>query len=455
MEKPIVACIQHHLIVPKTTDEYPAYLNRFLRTAKAKGAVLALFPELSGIATAIPTLSGWRNNLLKTAGQGMNPKSGFWDRTKSAAAGGMASVLQADLRKSLASALQNMPESLHDAYMNAFSGLARQYEMIIVAGSVLEVQPDGQDIHNVAVVFGPDGSVLGRQAKVVLGERDRAISTPAAGWGVIPTPAGKVGILIGEDALYPEPARILAYQGADMLVMMAAVTRPATYQKIRQASLARCQENQLYGMISFLTGPDPFSGADAPPFVGASAIFAPSDFTPRFTGVMVEVGSPLAEGVITAEWDYPALVELWDESDTPLRRNMPLQQAGSILATVFGRGVPLAEASKLLLETPAPAALPAAPPTASPAVEPPLETYAVVTPILPEPPYVEVPTTPAPAVAPSPGEPSSQSQTPEPLADIIATPAELPPPLVAEELPAPPIPPEPSPPRIRLPWLKR
>lgn len=358
MERPIVACIQHHLIVPKTADEYPAYLSRFLRMAKAKGAVLALFPELSGIAAAIPTLSGWRNDLLRAAGPSLNVRPGLWDRAKAAVASGAASVVQADLHKSLASALQSMPESLYDAYTAMFSSLARQYEMTLVAGSLLEVQPEAagvQDILNVCIVFGPDGSILGRQGKVSVAGRLSGLASAAGGWSIIETPAGRVGVLLGEDALFPESGRILAYQGADMLLTMAAVNRPATYQKIRQAALARCQENQLYGMVAFLTGPDPFAGPDAPPFVGASSIFAPSDFTPRFSGVMVEIGSPLAEGVITAEWDYPALIELWDESDTPLRRQLPLTQAGPTLANLYALGLPLPEAGQLpLLPTPIP-----------------------------------------------------------------------------------------------------
>lgn len=426
MDRPIVACIQHHLIVPKTADDYPAYLSRFLRMAKAKGATLALFPELSGIAAAIPSLSGWRNNLLRAAGPNLGVRAGFWDRAKAAMAGGAAGIVQADLHKSLLTALQSMPESLSDAYTAMFSGLARHYEMTLAAGSLLEVQPDTQEILNVAVVFGPDGSILGRQAKASLAGRLAGLASAADGWAVIETPVGRLGLLVGEDALYPEPARILAYQGADMLLTMAAVNRPATYQKIRQAALARCQENQLYGMAAFLTGPDPFGGSEAPPFVGASSIFAPSDFTPRFSGVMVEIGSPLAEGVITAEWDYPALFELWDESDTPLRRQMPLAQAGPILAGVYARALPLAEAAQLAL---------AEPPSA---------------PQLPAPPSEESP----PAVAEEPGpvgadkDASGETFAPEPETD--ATPGVLAPATAADLIPS-----EPPATKFRFPWQRQ
>lgn len=358
MDKPIVACIQQHLIVPQTPDEYVGYLSRFLRTAKAKGAVLALFPELSGLVTAIPSLSGWRNRLLRTAGQSLNPKAGLWERVKAAMAGSAVSVMEADLGQALAEALVSMPDALAEAFVSTYAGLARQFEMGIVVGTLLPggltaTFPDSGRLYNVACVFDADGHLLGSQAKVVPGADERDLITAGTGWNVIPTPAGRVGVLIGDDALFPEAGRILAYQGADMLLTLAAVRRPVTYQKIRQAALARCQENQLYGMVSFLTGPDPFSSGETPPFVGASAIFAPADFTRHFSGVMIEVGSPLAEGVITAEWDYPALFELWEESDTPLRRAMPLRQAGPVLGPIYGRALPLADAAGQLPVPPA------------------------------------------------------------------------------------------------------
>jgi predicted amidohydrolase len=305
---------------------------------------------------------------LRTAGQSLNPKAGLWDRVKAAMAGSAASVMEADLGQALAEALVRMPESLTEAFVSTYAGLARQFEMGIIVGTLLPggltaTFPDGGRLYNVACVFDAEGHLLGSQAKVVPGADERDLITPGAGWNVIPTPAGRVGLLIGEDALFPEAGRILAYQGADMLLTLAAVRRPVTYQKIRQAALARCQENQLYGMVSFLTGPDPFSSGETPPFVGASAIFAPADFTRHFSGVMIEVGSPLAEGVITAEWDYPALLALWEESETPLRRAMPMLQAGAVLGTIYGRALPLAEAAGQL---PIPPALPDRSATAAP-----------------------------------------------------------------------------------------
>ncbi|MCO6452131.1 MAG: hypothetical protein J5I90_15220 [Caldilineales bacterium] len=369
MDKPIVACIQHRLIIPQTLEDYSAYLSRFLRTAKAKGTALAVFPELSGIPTTLPSFSGWKNSLAISASQSKHRKLGFWQRTKSKVAGGAAGVVKADLRKTFNQAVRDMPESVHDAYVSTFAGLARQFEMTIVAGSLYDLDPNSKEMRNTCLVFGPDGSLLGRQSKVVLAEADRQLAGRSEGWGVIPTPAGKLGILLGNDVLFPEPGRILAFQGADILISLAAVTRPATFHKIFQAAQSRCQENQLFGMISFLVGPDPLAPPEAAPYLGRSAILAPLEFTPRFSGIMVQIGSPMAEGAITAEFDYPALSELWEESDTPLRSEMPMSQAAPILANIYQRALPLADSGQLMLAAPAASATPPVEPIAMPAPE--------------------------------------------------------------------------------------
>jgi len=401
MDKPIAAVIQHKLIVSKSLEELLTYYHRFLRVARTKGSNLAVFPEYSGLAVGIPMFPGWRNALLKEAA---TPKKGLVSKLKGVLAGSAANVMRADLQKTLRMTLEQLPESLLDVYVSVFSDLARQYEMTIVAGSLYSYDVENASIRNTSYVFGPDGSLLGSQTQVVPDADTLADVQPGASWQVIETPVGLLGLLFGYEALYPEPARVLAYQGADMLVTIAATKHPAAYHKIRQGALARCQENQLYGLVSFLIGPDPFAGAEEPVFLGKSAIFAPLDFTRRFTGVMTEVGSAQAEGVITAEWDYPALRELWETSETPIRREMPLAQVG-LLAQVYGRELTLDASQQpgLLLEpaaeeeTPAPETISETAeeeeqPVPENAPEDEQDALSVITPILPtEPPMIPLP----------------------------------------------------------------
>ncbi len=430
MEKPIIAVIQHKILVTKTLDELLAYFHRFLRIAKTKGSQLAIFPEYSGLAVGIPMFPGWRNALLKEAAA---PKQGILPKLKGMLAGGAANVMRADLRKSLLLTLQEMPDSLYDVYVSVFADLAQQYDMTIVAGSLYVYDVETASIRHAAFVFGPDGSLLGRQEQVVADAETLDVAQTGPGWTPIDTPVGRIGLLFGYETLYPEPARVLAYQGAEMLLTLAAAKRPATYHKIRQAALARCQENQLYGAAAFLVGDDPFAAPEAPPFLGRSAIFAPLEFTPRFTGVMTELGSAQAEGVITAEWDYPALHELWETSETPIRQRMPLEQVG-LLAQVYGRALTLAASAEPL---PAPtdetalAAMSQAQenePDEEAPIAAPDEDISIITPILPTEPAIialDAPETPSDedgegegdVVLDHAGEPepfSEQKETPEP-----------------------------------------
>jgi hypothetical protein len=59
--------------------------------------------------------------------------------------------------------------------------------------------------------------------------------------------------------------------------------------------------------------------------------------TPRFNGVLVEMGNQTSEGVLSAEWDFVALKDLWETGDMPLRREITGNQGGKMLATLYAR----------------------------------------------------------------------------------------------------------------------
>ncbi len=199
--------------------------------------------------------------------------------------------------------------------------------------------PDPFDgvIRNLAGVFGPGGELLGTQAKIMLHDEDKDLAQPGLTWDVIPTEVGNIGLMLGNDMLYPEVGRLLAYQGAEMLIGQAASADVALYNKLRAAMLARMQDNQLFSAISFLVGHNDLGRARREAFVGKSAILAPQDLTPRFSGVLVEMGNQRSEGVLTAEWDFVALRSLWETSDTPVRSELPLGQVSEVLAQLYAR----------------------------------------------------------------------------------------------------------------------
>ncbi len=335
MNDVIVACVQQQMRVYETQDEYRRDVYKFLRMAKAKEARLVVFPELSGVMLAPPLISGFKLGLLKTAHQAGRSVFG---RLKRKVAGSTAGVLGGGLRGSLIGLLEAESGALREAYLELFSKAAQEFDAYIVAGSLYLPDETGQAVHNVAYVFGPQGQVLGSQPKVGLHADERDLCEAGERIQVFDTDFGRLGIVIGTESLYPEQARILAFQGAEMLVGVAACPGQVLSQKVRRAFEARVQENQLFGLISFLVGRNGLGQRFKDDFVGKSALLAPMELTPRFNGVSVEMGTAAGEGIIALEWDAAALRDLWDTADVPVRRELNMAVYGEYVARLYGRG---------------------------------------------------------------------------------------------------------------------
>ncbi|HLY30662.1 MAG TPA: nitrilase-related carbon-nitrogen hydrolase [Ktedonobacterales bacterium] len=82
--------------------------------------------------------------------------------------------------------------------------------------------PEGPEVYNAALVFGPDGSLPGRVDKVFLTKGEIETLDLAPGrledTQVIATPAGRLGVAISLDAFTPEYLRHLARQTAQIVV---------------------------------------------------------------------------------------------------------------------------------------------------------------------------------------------------------------------------------------------
>ncbi|PKO21741.1 MAG: hypothetical protein CVU38_12960, partial [Chloroflexi bacterium HGW-Chloroflexi-1] len=344
-------------------ESYRKELNRFLYMARAKGAQLIVFPGLAGVMAATPMVEGFRINLLKQADDRRRKQHSLWKRTRGALAGGTAALLGANFRKAFSQLLQTDPAGLLSAYETTFGELAQAYDVTVVAGSAYLPDTAGVIRHR-ATVFGPDGTVLGRHSKMALAAEDEGLAVAGDVWTVVDTPVGRLGILLGAEALYPEAGRVLAYQGADLLVTLAAADSEALAAYVRQATIAQAQENRCFALTSFLVGKNYLAPDDAvgKMFVGKSGIYAPLEMTPHFTGVLVEMGAASSEGLLTAELDRAALRSLWQIGIEPVRSRMPVGLFAKYLPALYSSQRTLAEAWPDPESTPAPlsAALPPA-----------------------------------------------------------------------------------------------
>lgn len=336
MEKLIVACVQQRMRLPETVDEYREDLRRFLRAAANKRARLVIFPELAGMMSAPPLLRGTQAALFKRVDRARRRQASLWQKTSGHVAGAAVKFLKVDLRRLFAGLLDlNAPE-LWQIYVEIYGGLAREFDITLVAPSAYLPDPLDGVIRNIAAVFGPHGDLLGYQSKGLLHAEDTDIAQPGNEWRVIPTDVGRIGLMLGSDMLYPEVGRLLAYQGAEILIGQGAAMDRSLYEKLRAGMLARMQENQLFAAISFLVGPNEFGRrTERAPFVGKSAIFAPQELTPASSGVLVEMSNVRSESVLAAVWDFPALKDLWETSEIPVRSQSSAQQTAPLLAALY------------------------------------------------------------------------------------------------------------------------
>lgn len=367
MDESVAAVVQLRIRLPQDREELEQHLVRFVRLAQTKRARLLVFPQFTGLMTAALVTKGARAGLLRQADRARRTNASFWTRTQAKLAGGAAGVLGADFGRALEGGLLQQPDLLWDSYTSLFSDMARYHGMVVVAGTAYLEDPSDRAVRHMAVVFGPDGSLLGKQGAVALAHDEHPMVEAAPTWQAIQTPLGRLGVLIGNDMFYPEAGRILAYGGAEILVGLGATAEPVQYHRQRLGLLARAEDNQVYGALSFAVGYNPFTSGDGDPYVGRSLIAAPASMTPRFSGVMVEMGTDNAEGLITAEWSFRALHEQWQSDRAPLRSALPLEHTGPTLAAIYGRRLALEPALQAnaalaaLPEPPNPAADSAAP----------------------------------------------------------------------------------------------
>ena len=352
MKTLIVACIQQKMRLPQTLEEYREDLRRFLRAAENKRARLVVFPELAGVMVIPPLLGGFQANLLKRADLSRRRQSSLWQKVGGGVSGALAGWLGADFRQMAGALLTTEPDAVWEAYDGVFGGLAQEFDVTLAAPSAYLPDPLDGVLRNLAVIYGPGGERLGYQAKRVLHPEDEDLAQPGHEWNVIQTPVGRIGLMLGGDLLYPEVGRLLAYQGAELLIAQGAATERVMYEKLRAGMLARMQDNQLFAAISFLVGHNEFSRRQRDPFVGRSSVLAPQELTPRASGILVESSNFRSESVLSAVWEFEALAELWENSDTPVRSQLPLAAVGPALAQLYRKMNQLPEGSDALLAAP-------------------------------------------------------------------------------------------------------
>ncbi len=175
--------------------------------------------------------------------------------------------------------------------IRAWAEAAREFGLLVVGG-LLEVE--GDDVHNSAVVVGPDGP-LGCYRKTHFWDREKLLYEPGRELPVFETPLGTLGLLVCYDAWFPEAIRTLAMRGAELLCVPANAPDDWVPEGQRRGGLtmlgthaiAGANANRVYVACANRVGDG---------YQGRSCIVAPS-------GGVLGFGDPDAEGLVLAEVD--------------------------------------------------------------------------------------------------------------------------------------------------------
>jgi predicted amidohydrolase len=92
---------------------------------------------------------------------------------------------------------------------------AKQHNMYIAAGLI---EREGNTIYNTAVLLDRTGKLAGKYRKCYIPREEiESGITPGTSYPVFKTDFGKVGMMICYDGFFPDPARALAAQGAEII----------------------------------------------------------------------------------------------------------------------------------------------------------------------------------------------------------------------------------------------
>ena len=146
--------------------------------------------------------------------------------------------------------------------------LARRRRVTIVAGLP---ERAGLQCFNSAVVVGPKG-FIGCYRKTHLFFEETLFFMPGdSGFHVWDIGIAKVGVMICFDWFYPEAARTLALQGADIIAHPSNLVLP----HCPDSMVTRCLENRVFSVTANRIGSETRGGKERLTFIGMSEIVSP------------------------------------------------------------------------------------------------------------------------------------------------------------------------------------
>jgi predicted amidohydrolase len=149
----------------------------------------------------------------------------------------------------------DLAERVPGPTVNVLAQRASDFGVHVVFGMVAKERVESI-IYNAAVLIGPDGEVIGQYNKVHLRGEERMAFRAGYRYPVLETEFGLVGLMLGWDLAFPEVARSLTLEGAELLCVCANWERP-NLEEWRTYALARAYENAVFVAAANRIGEEP------------------------------------------------------------------------------------------------------------------------------------------------------------------------------------------------------
>jgi predicted amidohydrolase len=138
--------------------------------------------------------------------------------------------------------------------VNLMAQRANEYGVYIAFGMVTKERVESV-LYNSAVLVGPEGELVEQYNKIHLRGEERMAFREGFKMPVAETEIGNIGMMIGYDLAFPEVARSLALEGAEILVVMAN-WEASHIDEWKTYTRARAYENSAYVAAANRVGED-------------------------------------------------------------------------------------------------------------------------------------------------------------------------------------------------------
>jgi predicted amidohydrolase len=199
-----------------------------------------------------------------------------------------------------------MAQRVPGAVTNILGQHATEFGVYVLIG--MAIKEDVETVlYNGAALIAPDGEVAGEYRKVHLPAEERLVFRPGYRIRPIETEIGMLGIMTGWDLTFPEVARSLMLEGAEIILLPAA-WQMKDVDMWRTLLVARAYENDIFVAAANRVGEEP-----SYTFAGQSAVLSPSG------EVLAALEEP-EEGYVVVRLDLDEVRHRREESQIMLAR---------------------------------------------------------------------------------------------------------------------------------------